>query len=395
MRQATWTVFWALQSLAVTYSASVPALVVGLSSRGEDSCADPRFSRCPDLDLPSNFCCPKSSTCISADESSTLICCPEGKDCTTIQPITCDIQRQNVLLDPSSVIKTTRLSEALSACGKGCCPHGYACENGSCKVDTTSSKTVSSTSTTPSMTTATSEPTPSGSPIATMSATPVPIPSLGDSSDDSGCPEFPGGAVAAGFFPGMVAGILMGMAFCYWQNRRQQKNNYPSGNGHFRHRSDDNMILSISDPIPTSAQDSVRTDFLRHHGSHENQQEPRSMRERASTRVRSFFAPKLTLTVPDASTMPVTPPQQIYPRREPSTESIKVYSPIHLNEGNARPSRNINARHSRPPTTFSDMMERVGFQNGQGSPFYPVGETPHQPAPRRFYQNESTLRPVN
>ncbi|EAS29243.2 uncharacterized protein CIMG_07989 [Coccidioides immitis RS] len=387
MRQSKFMLICTLQSLLITaHCASISGLAFDIWPRDTESCAEPNLSRCPDDKLPSNFCCPRSSTCLSLDDSTTLVCCPKGRDCTTIRPITCDIQRQNVSKDPSSVVKTTKLLEPLSQCGSGCCPHGYVCDNGSCKVDTTPSKTASSTSTTTPEPTSTSLPA-----ITTISATPLSIPSLNESTSED-CPAIPGVAVAAGFFPGIVAGILISMAFCYWQKRRRNKNSSsPTKINHFHHKSDDGAILSISDPIPSSAQDSVRTDFLRHHGSLERRENSRSVRERASTRVRSFFAPKLTITIPDSSTMPITPPNQIYPRREPSMESIRVYSPIRLNEGQALPSRNVNARDSRPPTTFSQMMESVGFQNGHGSPFYPVGETPRQPT--RRYQAENTLRP--
>ncbi|KAI1926591.1 hypothetical protein LOZ58_003182 [Ophidiomyces ophidiicola] len=230
---------------------------------------------------------------------------------------------------------------------------------------------------------------------STAAETPVHTPNTDVSPCQApGCPSFPGGAVAAGFFPGLIAGLLLGLAFYFLQKRRANRTPPASSKpGPFRQRSDDNMILHISDPIPSSAQGSIRTDFLRHQGSSENSPKSRSIRARASTRVKSLFAPKLTITVPDASTMPITPPQQIYPRTQQTMESIRVYSPIQLNEGTARPSRNINETNSRPPTTFSQMMERVGFQNPRGSPRYQVGEPEQQQAQKRFYQNEHTLRP--
>lgn len=69
---------------------------------------------------------------------------------------------------------------------------------------------------------------------------------------------------------------------------------------------------------------------------------------------------------------PVTPPRQ----RQPSTESIKVYSP----PGAFSQSRKFLGPEpypgsiSRPDTTFTDLVQAVGFNDSKGNPSYKLGE---------------------
>ncbi|KAI0600540.1 hypothetical protein F4775DRAFT_69610 [Biscogniauxia sp. FL1348] len=108
--------------------------------------------------LPGNFCCESKHTCIALASSTTALCCPRGSSCLVIQPITCDIQFQNVTAFPESEVFTTNLSKPLPTCGKGtCCPFGFRC-NGEemCVIETanttgtTSPNTAASSSTPPS-----------------------------------------------------------------------------------------------------------------------------------------------------------------------------------------------------------------------------------------------------
>jgi hypothetical protein len=181
----------------------------------------------------------------------------------------------------------------------------------------------------------------------------------------SHCPAFPGKAIAAGFFSGLFCGLGVALAALLCYKRRRELRWSPSSSkfGHYRQRSTDQVIMSISDPIPSDSQGSFRTDFLRHAGSRKS---------RAGSRVRSLFGSKpATQNVPP---LPVTPPNQIYPRREPSMESIKVFSPAHMADGVVGVARTV--RTSRPQTTFTEMMERVGFQDSRGSPYFSITETP-------------------
>lgn len=81
-------------------------------------------------DLPS-FCCGSGSHCIWLAANTTVLCCPDGASCNTIEPINCDGDLQN----PLAPIKTTVLDVKLGSCGNGrCCPHGYDCADGNCKM---------------------------------------------------------------------------------------------------------------------------------------------------------------------------------------------------------------------------------------------------------------------
>lgn len=79
--------------------------------------------------------------------------------------------------------------------------------------------------------------------------------------------------------------------------------------------------------------------------------------------------------MPAAREMPVTPPHQTGDRlavgpRQPSTESIKVYSPPNM--------LGISTLNQDRNTTFSEVMEKAGFQNARGEPSFRVTETPVQ-----------------
>src|SRR6266498_2032823 len=68
-------------------SAITAAQALGILQRDTLSCANSAFNQCADSKLPSNFCCPSSTTCISLDDSSTALCCPNGGNCEKIKPI--------------------------------------------------------------------------------------------------------------------------------------------------------------------------------------------------------------------------------------------------------------------------------------------------------------------
>ncbi|KAF4470113.1 hypothetical protein FALBO_2988 [Fusarium albosuccineum] len=88
-------------------------------------------------DLPGDFCCPSESSCKVLAANTTILCCPEGKDCTVIQPITCEIGSQDSSKYPGAPIKTLALDKNLKRCGIArCCPFGYSCKGGSqCVLD--------------------------------------------------------------------------------------------------------------------------------------------------------------------------------------------------------------------------------------------------------------------
>ncbi|CRG90060.1 GPI transamidase component PIG-S [Talaromyces islandicus] len=356
---------------------------------GYNSCGSP---------YPSDFCCPSSTKCLGLDSGSSVLCCPTGSDCTYIQPITCDIQAQNATADASANVKTTRLSDQLETCGDACCPFGYSCaKNSTCVLDKSTSSEASTTvsgtgATTAPTTLATTSPTATATvSLSVPTSTTVAAVSSALSSTtteaqvSATCQEFPAKAVIAGFFPGLISGALGAaiISLCRRKSKSKEMADRKAQNISPR------PPIEISDPIPADENSFYRTDFLlqRFSGRYPSNQRSKSVLQRTGTRVKSFFgateSPQWNSASPPPpmpTHIPVTPPQQTSRpgAREPSMESIKVYSPPNMiNTSPAlRPGAARTVQQERPQTTFSEVMEKVGFQNSQGDPYYRVTETP-------------------
>ncbi|KAM3086526.1 hypothetical protein ACMFMG_000656 [Clarireedia jacksonii] len=241
------------------------------------TCPDPSYTQCNNAGLPSDFCCPSTSTCIPLAQNTTLLCCPSGSDCTTVQPIPCDISIQNITAHPDNTLKTTALTATLLKCGTACCPFGYSCVGGNCVMnhdqqDSVPGKTVSSSASAAPSTASTK---PSGtSTAAGISVTILSNPSSTSTSSASSststssassststpiiisplsrtCEKFPVGAILAGFFPGVVIGILSTLLIVCLIRARNRKEDRNKNSPDFG---------NISDPVATS---DMRTDFLR------------------------------------------------------------------------------------------------------------------------------------
>ncbi|KAL2863549.1 uncharacterized protein BJX67DRAFT_252880 [Aspergillus lucknowensis] len=363
-----------------------------------DSCPS-SSQQCTGDGLPDNFCCSSSSSCVTIDSGSSVICCPDGQNCTYIEPITCDVTKQDPSLFPDNVIKTTRLDDNLPTCGNLCCPFGYTCQGEFCAMDdapsptSTKGKTTSTaTSTSTSETTKTKSPvpstatadeatsdatTPTAGTISTVTtessatAITVPTPTLSQysaTSDDNlnaaeaKCPTFPTNAVLAGFFPGSVFGAVAALLLtvCF---RRHQKNNIPAGEkvSQSTYRKSTGTLIGISDPIP-SDESSFRTDFLRTNPKR-NSEGARSVLQRSRSRVKSLFSGGLKPNsapaedVPPVPTMPMTPPRQ----RQPSTESIRVYTPPGV-FANASARNPAPYSDRRPDTTLTEILDQAQAQ---------------------------------
>ncbi|KAL4804860.1 hypothetical protein BDV18DRAFT_142690 [Aspergillus unguis] len=398
--------------------------------------------KCSGTGLPDNFSCSASSTCISIDGGSSVICCPEGQDCSYIQPITCDVTKQNATLHPDNVIKTTRLDDDLPTCGNACCPFGYTCQGNFCAMDDTASSTSSQTeSTSSSITTSTSqseestasstttsepstEPSADSTESATESATEsqttiepqtttsttaetttdpalsiaddlstvtvvdssatTPTPTLSSysaassnnlSAAEANCSAFPTNAVLAGFFPGAIFGAVAALlvAVCI---RRHRKNNLPPGEKVLQNtfRKSTGTLIGISDPIP-SDDSSYRTDFLLGTNPKRQSEGSRSVLSRSRTRVKSLFStsPRAHAVRPQEDDIPAVPPVPALlslpgprtppPReRQPSTESIRVYTPpgAFANVPTLNPSP--YPTDQRPNTTLTEILDRAQAQ---------------------------------
>ncbi|KAL4928284.1 uncharacterized protein BDV17DRAFT_264637 [Aspergillus undulatus] len=389
-----------------------------LHPKRADTCSK-SSQKCSGAGLPDNFCCSSGSTCIGIDNGSSVICCPDGQDCTYIQPITCDVTKQDVSLHPDNVIKTTRLGDDLPACGKACCPFGYTCQGSFCAMDEPAASTPTSAST-QSTTTSTftsssesseatesstmsttdssetfiessesasststadetdsplsiaddlstvtvTESSTSSSPTATSSQFSVADNNL--SSCESPCPAFPTNAVLAGFFPGAVFGAVAALLVIVCI-RRRQRNNIPAGEKVAQNtfRNSTGTLIGISDPIP-SDESSFRTDFLltkRHSDS-------RSVLSRSRSRVKSLFSttPKLNPTpapAPAADIPAVPPVPAVFglpetPRpqrqRQPSSESIRIYTPPGVF---VNPGPSPYSEAQRPNTTLTEILDQA------------------------------------
>ncbi|KAL2808180.1 hypothetical protein BJX63DRAFT_42247 [Aspergillus granulosus] len=367
-----------------------------------DSCPSDS-QQCTGTGLPDNFCCSSSSTCVTIDSGSSVICCPDGQDCTYIEPITCDVTKQDASLHPGNVIKTTRLDDDLPTCGESCCPFGYTCQGDFCAMDdtpsstSTQSKTTETTTTTTTSTpdtTLTESPEPSTTttdePVSestsatagyistisldmTPTVVPISTPTLSQysaASDntildaaDTKCPAFPTNAVLAGFFPGTVFGAVAALLLIVCI-RRHQRHNRPPGEkvAQNTYRKSTGTLIGISDPIPSS-DSSFRTDFLLRTNPKRNSEGARSVLQRSRSRVKSLFGggPKPNTTpvedIPPVPVMPMTPPRQ----RQPSTESIRVYTPpgVFATSGALNPPPYLDRR---PNTTLTEILDQAQAQ---------------------------------
>ncbi|KAJ5467463.1 hypothetical protein N7475_005215 [Penicillium sp. IBT 31633x] len=367
----------------------------GILPRSSDVCPS-SYTRCSSTELPNEFCCPSDSTCISLDKASSAICCPAGQDCDYISPIVCDIQQQNATLFPESVIKTTRLGDSLPKCGEACCPFGYTCQgNNTCSLEKKSSTIAvskisgSSTPTVSSSTAATS------TTASQATITPVPSPSSEKSSNSTtsagltaSCPSFPAEAIAVGFFPGAVFGAVAALLISLCIRRRARKDETEIQEGksgpHWSQRSSSGALLGISNPIPQD-DTSYRTDFLRSppraRCSSIGGRSTRTMLHRTGSRVRSLFSgyprqdPRLDKDIPPVPMPPApfTPPRQ----RQPSMESIKIYSPpgaLPHSRGFLGPGP-YPGTTARPGTSFTDLMQVVDLSDDRkGKTPYPSSE---------------------
>ncbi|MCJ1485295.1 hypothetical protein MMC06_005469 [Schaereria dolodes] len=325
--------------------AVVAAQEMGLLARDSGSCAASGFTPC-NQGLPSEFCCGSNTTCIAFNNGASAICCPAGQNCENILPIPCDITQLNATKYPSNPLHSTDLSGNLPTCGGNtCCPQGYTCQGGQCFLSNNTSASSTTSSSSPSSTSASTATTnipnlvttPAPSSVASQAAvTQTPAP-------DNHCNDFPATAIIAGFFPGLVAGILLTILIIICIGRRNSKRE----SGDFGH-----VSATVSDPIYQD-QSATRTDFLRRESKSRNR----------TSRVRSLFSRSPTLVkrrTPPGEVLGqgfTTPEPRNGTKREPSMESIKIYSP---------PDGRLGRQ-----TTFMDMMENAGFRKDEpylGSP---------------------------
>ena len=341
------------------------AQALELLSRQTNQCATASYSPCNKAGLPANFCCPSNQQCIAFNNDKSALCCPSGQDCKTIAPVSCDLTKQDVSKSPAGGLHTTELSGTLAKCGSNCCPQGYSCQNNNCVMQTSS--TSSKPSSTASHTSTGSAPpsTTSAPKSASASSTASAIPGSADTTPQ--CSKFPGAAVAIGLVAGIIIGILLTITAICLIGRRNKKD--PPQKSSASIFSSVGQPPSISDPMPHYQQNGeLRNDFLRRDPNSANANVG-YRRSRASSRVRSLFSRSPTFRNPQNGyggqqgptdgigrtlQSPMQSPVRNGVRREPSTESIKIYSPP--NDGLGRDRDNAP---QRPGTTFSGMIREA------------------------------------
>jgi hypothetical protein len=338
----------------------------------QSSCPHSGYTQCSGV--PSGFCCAPSTTCLVLANNTTLLCCPSGNDCSTIAPINCNIQEQNVTLHSDAPLLTTNLTATLPSCGSQvCCPLGYSCIGSACMINVNQGSAPSHTSS------ITGTSTPTVVPIATStSATPTaPAVITNPAAVQADCNAFPAGAILAGFFPGMIAGALLACAgFCLFGAHRRKQARFSGSFG--------KVSASISDPIYQGS--AMRTDFIRK----QNSAPSTPTRQPTIQRVRSLFrrsaaanGTEVTMTsspvpLPHPQAAPRTPRLQ----REPSGESINIFA----DPSTAREGGRVRESHQ---TTFTDIMHRADLPDvRQGEPFVPrLSPKNYKTSPRGMARN--------
>jgi hypothetical protein len=250
--------FAKLSRISFLFAITIPSISASSLFRREDAVCGgiDNLVQCGN-DLPSEFCCPKDTTCtkVNSTEAVSVICCPTGVDCSFIQPTTCDIGQFNAKLHPDNQIHLlNETAVRLPECGSKCCPLGYTCSSGMCQADLSNA----SPTTSPSAS-ASSTPSPTESPAASQTTDAPPV-----VKTSSG---FDGRSFAAGFFPGIVIGALGTIGLLWIIKKRRESNRYSGDFGH--------VSRQISDPIydPNIA---GRTDFSLRRRSEVAQQSPNS-----------------------------------------------------------------------------------------------------------------------
>lgn len=103
-----------------------------LELRDDSVCeGNPQYSQCGS-DYPPDWCCAKSTTCLPVNSTTTVVvlCCPDGDDCASIQPIPCGVS--NSSLSPVHILGEP---PSLVTCGDGCCAPGYNCTSEICMIE--------------------------------------------------------------------------------------------------------------------------------------------------------------------------------------------------------------------------------------------------------------------
>ncbi|KAI1374056.1 hypothetical protein F4677DRAFT_178480 [Hypoxylon crocopeplum] len=249
-----------LAALSMRASASFIRQSV-LLERADDTCA-PNFLRCTQPDLPGNFCCESTATCLLLAGNTTVACCPKGKSCDKISTITCDLSLQDPALNPVAEIKTTALTGTLDPCAGNCCPFGYHCNGTACIINDDQSK---KPATRPPTTSSTIAPSSTES-TPTQASTTVVVSGISSAAPSTETPAASTDntsntvTIVGGVIGGVVALVLIISVItlmCYRRKERAKKKDLAQ-----RHESTSSFGNIISAPVPHANFPSQRLDFL-------------------------------------------------------------------------------------------------------------------------------------
>ncbi|KAI2618506.1 hypothetical protein GGR54DRAFT_159119 [Hypoxylon sp. NC1633] len=261
-------------ALAATASATIVRPGAVFERADTNTCAAD-FSRCIQAGLPGNFCCESTATCIPLAGNTTVLCCPKGSSCDKIFPITCDIQSQDPVKNPTAEIKTTALTGTLEACGSTCCPFGYHCSGGGCVIDKDQSqkpvtKPAPTSASTPTPSSASTSVSTRASTTVAVSGIPTTAPSAPSGPSSSASPDTSTTsststntmAIIGGAIGGVIALIVLIVFIVLARVRRGRRRRSEKDVASQRHDSTSSFGNIISAPVPHANYPSQRLDFL-------------------------------------------------------------------------------------------------------------------------------------
>ena len=375
-------IFFSLMLPAMTLRTTIEAAqAVGLMPRAEVCGGIQGLNQCGN-DFPSDFCCEAGTNCFGFNNNQGVICCPQ-EDCSITNPLSCDPNVWNATANARSNMHLVNSNVKYQPCGSNtCCPPGYSCSQDGTQCELTN--LLASISSAASTAKSTSIPTPTAVTGISANSIPTTAPSIPSPATSAGSTntgaassssnQFPIQAVLVGLFPGLVGGCLLAFLFVLCLGRRKK----PQRGVEDDTSSFGPVAAKVSDPIYVDS--ATRTDFLRYNRPSRSPQA--SSASSPISRVRSLFSKTPSLSPrrfgdqPASPASPAdisTPQRQI--KREPSMESIKIYSPP-----DARFGRN---------TTFGDLLPNAG---GRQPPPIPFMGSPSMVDPRKRGVDSGNLR---
>ncbi|RMJ12627.1 hypothetical protein CDV36_007723 [Fusarium kuroshium] len=243
----------------------------------EDTCGADRVS-C-NSDLTDIFCCPKDYSCILLAGDTSAMCCPAGRNCNEVKPITCDLRGQDITKYPKAPVMTIITNLKLETCGTMCCPFGYSCEGDSkCVLDEDQSSPPEgaeypsgTSSAAPSATSPTSSETASASAEPTSTSEPSKASDENQKEDPEEEEKKDSGPATTSIVGGVVGGciillIIAVVIFLYFRRQKKREGGHGEKGGHFyggggsTSSSEASFGNFISEPIVQP--NSYRADFI-------------------------------------------------------------------------------------------------------------------------------------